>query len=763
VAEAGAFVMSTWVQADEELLQHFFGASLDMLCIAGFDGYFKRLNKAWSKTLGYTEDELMAAPYLDFVHPGDRDATIAEAQKIAYGHDTVWFQNRYRCRDGTYRWFLWRAAPDAERGVIYAVARDVTEQKQLEDRLRLASSWQRAILDSANFTIISCRPDGIIETMNANALNELGYAAEELIGRVTPEILHDRGEVEARARELSVELETRVLPGFDAFIAKAKLGRPDEYEWTYVRKDGSRFPILLSVTAMRDTAGEIVGFLGIGTNLTERKRSEAARRNAEQRMQAVMDNASAVIFMKGVDGCYVMINRKFEELFHISREAVVGKRDDEIFPAELAHAFQENDRRVIDAGGPVQFEEIAPHDDGPHTYVSVKFPIYDDSGRVAVVCGIATDITDRKRSEEELRERESRMRAILDNAVEGIITMGGDRLIQTFNAASVKMFGYEPGEVIGNDVTLLLPDLSRAGHNEGMGACLRTGEAGIIGSRVEVEGRRKDGSSFPVELTVSETQVRGGALFTAMVHDITMRKEAEVELLRSNEDLEQFASIASHDLKEPLRMVSNYLQLLERRYSAKLDAEARQFIGFAVGGAQRMRQLVEDLLEYSRVSTRGKPLVPVNSSEVLRAVRENLKLAIAERGACLTQDEGMPVVLADGTQLAQVFQNLIENALKFRGAETPRIHVGATHENGRWIFAVSDNGIGIEEKFFERIFEIFQRLHTTQEYEGTGIGLAVCKKIVERHGGRIWVESTRGKGTTFRFTLLDARSAQPEK
>ena len=728
-----------------------------MLCIAGFDGYFKRINQAWSKTLGFSEEELLSRPYVDFVHPADREATATEAQKTSEGQSVVCFQNRYLCRDGGYRWLLWRATPDTERGLIYAVARDVTDQKRMEDQLRVASSWQRAILDSANFTIISCRPDGIIETINASALHELGYAADELVGRVTPEILHDRDEVLARARELSAELGAEIEPGFETFVAKAKLGQPDEHEWTYIRKDGSRFPILLSVTVLRGLGGEIVGYLGVGTNLTDRRRAEAARRDAEQRMQAIMDNASAVIFMKDVGGRYLLINRMWEELFHVTREEIVGKTDDDIFPPEMARAFQQNDQHVVMVGGPVQFEEIAPHDDGPHTYVSVKFPLYDMAGGVSAVGGIAMDITERKRAEEEVRERESRMRAILDNAVEGIITMGEDRVIQSFNAAAVQIFGYEPEEVIGRNVNVLMPEPYHSEHDGYVSRYVETGEKKVIGTRTEVQARHKDGSIFPIELSVSETLVRGGRLFTGMVHDITARKEAEEELLRSNRELEQFAYMASHDMKEPLRMVSAYVQLIAKRYAGKLDADADQFIGFAVEGAARMRQLIDDLLEYSRVGTRGEELVPTASDEVLRLVRENLKLAIEESGASLTQDGALPTVLADGPQLTQVFQNLIANAIKFRGAEPPRIHVGARRENGRWTFSVSDNGIGIDAKFFERIFVIFQRLHTREKYEGTGIGLAICKKIIERHGGRIWVQSEPGGGTTFLFTLADAQ------
>ncbi|CAN5860379.1 N/A [soil metagenome] len=224
------------------------------------------------------------------------------------------------------------------------------------------------------------------------------------------------------------------------------------------------------------------------------------------------------------------------------------------------------------------------------------------------------------------------------------------------------------------------------------------------------------------------------------------------ELQRSNQELEQFAYVASHDLQEPLRMVSSYMQLIERRYKGKLDADADQFIDFAVDGAKRMQALIQALLAYSRVGSRGKPLEPTSSAKVFEEVMANLQIAIEEAGATVTHDE-LPTVMADATQLSQLLQNLASNALKFRGAEAPRIHIGVKKEKRNWIFSAHDNGIGIEQQFFDRIFVIFQRLHTRGEYPGTGIGLAVCRKIVERHGGRIWLESEPGKGTTFYFTI----------
>jgi light-regulated signal transduction histidine kinase (bacteriophytochrome) len=242
--------------------------------------------------------------------------------------------------------------------------------------------------------------------------------------------------------------------------------------------------------------------------------------------------------------------------------------------------------------------------------------------------------------------------------------------------------------------------------------------------------------------------------------DITERKRAQGvlraaydELARSNSELQQFAYVASHDLQEPLRMIGSYTQLLERRYGDKLDADAREFMGFVVDGATRMKQLIEDLLAYSRVGTRGKELRPVQARAALDRALVNLRASIESADAQVTHD-ALPEVSADDTQLTQLFQNLIGNAIKFKKKDEPiRVHVGVQDAGAEWLFSVSDNGIGIEPQYYERIFMVFQRLHTREEYAGTGIGLAICKKVVDRHRGRIWVESALGKGSTFHFTL----------
>jgi signal transduction histidine kinase len=252
------------------------------------------------------------------------------------------------------------------------------------------------------------------------------------------------------------------------------------------------------------------------------------------------------------------------------------------------------------------------------------------------------------------------------------------------------------------------------------------------------------------KITVSRDELAG---------EINRRKEAEAalhksneELERSNKDLEQFAYVASHDLQEPLRMVSSYTQLLAKRYEGQLDDKARKFIGYAVDGALRMQRLINDLLTYSRIGTEGKPRAAVDAHAIVGEALRNLAAAIEESGAVVST-ENLPIVRADASQLAMVFQNLIGNAIKFRGPEEPRVHVGVADRAGEWVFSVRDNGIGIDPQYADRLFVIFQRLHTRQQYPGTGIGLAVCKRIVERHGGRVWFESEPGSGSTFFFSI----------
>ncbi len=276
---------------------------------------------------------------------------------------------------------------------------------------------------------------------------------------------------------------------------------------------------------------------------------------------------------------------------------------------------------------------------------------------------------------------------------------------------------------------------------------------------------KNDGVNYISAKALVEKDIKGNQVkMSGVCFDITeMKKGAEKvlfalneELLRSNKELEQFAYVASHDLQEPLRMVSSFTQLLAQRYKDKLDQDAQEFIQYAVDGAVRMQILINDLLEYSRIESRGKKFLKIDMHNVLGQVVNNLSIRIQEQNAMITNDD-LPEVFADEGQMMQLLQNLIINSLKFC-KDPPRIHVSAKEEKDQYIFSVKDNGIGIESQYYNKIFQIFQRLHPRDEYGGTGIGLAICKRIIERHGGKIWVESVSGNGSVFYFTILKSNN-----
>lgn len=356
-----------------------------------------------------------------------------------------------------------------------------------------------------------------------------------------------------------------------------------------------------------------------------------------------------------------------------------------------------------------------------------------------------------------------RYQQIIESAVDAFIAMDSDGIITDWNTQAEATFGWCRSEVIGQCFSkLIIPERYRDAHSQSLRGVLESGE----GQRIEITALHRDAYEFPAELAVSPIQWDGTRFFAAFARDVTERKDAQQklarkaeELARSNADLEVFAYVASHDLQEPLRMVASYTQLLARRYDGKLDAEADEFIGFAVDGAARMQQLIQDLLSYSRLTTRGKAPYFTLADAACRSAVENLQESIKTANATVTVGP-LPAVLADAMQLTQLFQNLIGNAIKYRNERTPEIRVSAASTANEWIFSVEDNGIGIEPQYFERIFQMFQRLHTRNEYSGTGIGLAICRRIVERHGGRIWVESKYGLGSTFFFSIPRAERTE---
>jgi PAS domain S-box-containing protein len=412
--------------------------------------------------------------------------------------------------------------------------------------------------------------------------------------------------------------------------------------------------------------------------------------------------------------------------------------------------------------------------------VSVNLsPIKDEVGSVVGASSISRDVTERKRADRALQEVQEGFRSAFEHAPIGMALFSvaaedRGRLLEV-NRSLSEITGYSTQQLLEMDLrSITHPDDVES--ERPLTEQLLEGD--IPNYTVEKRYVHRDGRHVWVTHNASTVHDSSGRMLygVAQVEDVTARKNAEerlaalaaeleeraTELERSNADLQQFAYAASHDLSEPLRMVSSYVQLLSKRYKDKLDSDANEFIDFAVDGATRMQALIDGLLVYSRAGTADYTTELVDTKEVLRSTLSSIRTSLEESGVTLVIDP-LPTVRGDPTQLSQLFQNLVSNAIKFVADEPPRIHITARRDNGEWRFTVQDNGIGIEPAHAERIFAVFQRLHGRGEYPGSGVGLAICKRIVERHGGRIWVEPTPGGGSTFCFTIpaIDEASDQP--
>ncbi len=479
-----------------------------------------------------------------------------------------------------------------------------------------------------------------------------------------------------------------------------------------------------------------------------RARDLAERKRAQERFEAAVESSPSGMVMVDREGTIVLVNREIERLFGYSRDELLGRAIETLVPQgtrarhpELRSGFLSSpEARAMGAGR----ELFGRRKDGREVPVEIGLnPLATDEGMF--VLASVVDISARRRAE-------ARFRAAVESSPNGMLMIDREGKIVLVNREIERLFGYPREELLGRPIEVLVPARLRERHPGYREAFFGSPQTRAMGAGRDLFGVRKDGREVPVEIGLNPLETDEGLFVLASVVDITERKRAEQELRRSNEELERFAYVASHDLQEPLRMVGSYVQLLGKRYKGKLDADADEFIGYALDGALRMQRLIEDLLAFSRVGTRGAAFAPTDVGAVVDHALAHLKLTIEETGATVTRD-GLPMVSGDAGQLEHLFLNLVSNALKFRGPGRPQVQISAQRRDREWVFGVRDNGIGIDPQYFDRIFIIFQRLHGKEDYPGTGIGLAIAKKIVERHGGRIWVESSPGQGSTFSFTL----------
>lgn len=492
--------------------------------------------------------------------------------------------------------------------------------------------------------------------------------------------------------------------------------------------------------------------------IAERMRVEDALREGEQLLRDVIDGSPAPIFLKDRDGKFITINSSLERMLGMSRQELKGKTDYDIAPKEVADYWRSHDREVMATGKAIQIEEVADLQDGHHIFLANKFPLVNARGQVYGVGAISHDITDRKKADEALRESERRYRSLFENMMHGFayckmlyddVGRPLDFLYLGVNNAFGRLTGLE--DVIGKRVTEVIPGIKELHPElfEIYGRVASTGQS----EKFEIELL-----PLRVWLAVSVYSIEKDH-FVAIFDNITERKHAEEELhklaedlKRSNADLQQFAYIASHDLQTPLRNVEGFVKMLARRYRGKLDEKADEFIEYISSGVKDMQVLIMDILEYSKVGSGDKTLSVIDTSLCIGKAISNLSEEIEEKKAEIVLTEPFPSVLGDPLQLTSLFQNLIGNAIKFCGGR-PLINISVEKKGREYVFSVRDNGIGINSEDCGKIFAVFHRLHSKSDYPGTGIGLAICQKIVERHGGRIWVESEQGKGSTFFFTL----------
>ena len=728
---------------------------LDQLPVPMFykarDGRYLGVNKAWEELFGLKRESFIGKQVAD-LYP--RNPDIAELHAIK--DRELWE------RPGSQSYEIPIVTPDGRRrdtvyykatfpgGLVGAIL-DVTARKHAEAALRDSEERWRATVDSASEGMLIYNRSLAIVSANRAAERILGLAQAELIGKpgftsMLPCIDEDGAPLASEARPTRITIRTGT-PQTGRVIG---IKRPDgAVTWLSVNTAFLR----------RADEADYYGLVSTVSDITAQHDAERRLKESEQRFRRTFELAGSGMAHIGMDRRFTRVNRRLCEILGYSEEELLQLTGRQIsHPEDLDIINEQRPRLYKGEIDRIELEKRYLRKDGSVVWVHFTMTVERDAkGAPLYEIAVYEDITQQLETQLRLRESEARFRQTFELAASGIGHVRDGRFVRV-NRSLCEIFGYAEGELLGRHVKELSHpedrDVSDAPRER-----IRRGEA--ESARFEKRYLRADGAVIWCEVAVALVRdVYGVPQYEVAIFDeVTDRKKAEArlreaheELKRSNAELEQFAYVASHDLQEPLRMVASYAQLLGRRYEAKLDGDAREFMAYIVDGASRMKQLIEDLLAYSRVGTKGAEFKRVNAEDALKRALFNLRVAIQEAGAVVTNDP-LPTLSGDEVQLGQLLQNLMSNALKFRSDSVPRIHIGVTESAKEYTFEVRDNGIGIEPQYYERIFMVFQRLHNKGEYPGTGIGLAICKKVVERHGGRIWVESRPGAGSSFYFTL----------
>jgi len=708
------------------------------------------VNKAAVKMYGYSREEWLQMKNTDVSAEPDK------TKKATYELPSQIPIRYHKKKDGTIFPLEMMVSSYTlnDQRLIIAIGRDITECKKSEEELmkyhdhleeiveertealKESERFNRFLFDSLPIGLALCRMDGSLVEVNPAFTKILGRSIEETLKLTYWDITPKKYEKQEQTQLESME----------------KTGHYGPYEKEYIHKNGSLVSVRLSGLVIEKDDEQYIW--SSVENITAIKRVEDALKESEEKYRNLFESNLDGIAMTNMEGRYVDSNQAHLDMFGYSWEELKNLT----FRDTTSEKWHESDEAIVNdiiiKGYIEDYDKEFRKKDGTFFPANIKaFLIKGDNEVPIGMWAIIRDITERNKTEEALRESEEKWRSITEYSPDHIMTLDLDYNIVFINHTVPSLTSEQ---VIGTPVFNYIPEKFHDSVNQSFKRVLQSGQP----DQYYTNFIDPYGKCFYFEARVGPMIKSGKVIgFTVSSTDITTRKKAEVnlrrameDLKRSNTELEEFAYVASHDLQEPLRMVASFTQLLERRYKDKLDNDANDFINYIVDGTTRMQGLINDLLVFSRVGTRGVDFNATDMNIVLETVLINIRQSIKETNATITNDP-LPVIVADDSQMMQLIQNLIFNALKFHGEEESHIHVSGEVKEEEWIFSVRDNGIGIDSNNFDRIFVIFQRLHKKDEYSGTGIGLAVCKKIIQRHRGKIWVESELGKGSTFYFSI----------
>ncbi|MDK9721569.1 MAG: PAS domain S-box protein [Rhodospirillales bacterium] len=743
-AEARANQRSKELERERDFANALLTSSPAAILTLDSDGVITRSNAAGSLMSGLAQADMAGRSFIEiFVPESDRDTFAWSLSTLKVGSGPMVLEMA-QARAGERHVINWTvsAVREANQPVRYFVAAgiDVTQHRQAEEALRA----ERALFVSGPVVVFRWKAEAgwPVEYVSPN-VSQFGCRPGVLLSGELPfmNLIHpdDLGRVASDVSRLTAQ-------GVVGFEQKYRLIRPSDGEVRWVDD---------RTIIERDGQGRPSFYLGYLIDVTEREKLVEAGRSSEARIARVLEMSSEGYWELDADGRTVATNPALRAMFEIDEASILGKTPHDF----VAPGWNERMDAVLGESKAVanrRFEMAYRSGSGKivHTRVNAT-SLFDAGGAMIGSYGLLTDVTNEKAAEEALRSEQGRLRLIVDSVpLALVISRIDEAVVVNANQAAQQLFGFGDEDMSGHRAA----DLYAGGEDRRRFIDTLRRE-GVV-TDFEAHMKRRDGGTFWAMLSARLVTFEGADCALIGCMDISARKLAEErlgamadELARSNAELEQFAYVASHDLQEPLRMIASYVQLLERRYGDKLGEDAREYIDYAVDGAKRMQNLITDLLEFSRLARKGSPFAPVSLEKLAGEAAANLAVTIRETGAKLSIVT-LPEVMGDQVQLVRLFQNLIGNALKYRKPDqAPEISINAKRIAHAWEIHVADNGIGINKAYFERIFVIFQRLHTRADYPGTGIGLALCKKIVERHGGQIRVVSTEGEGADFIFTI----------